>query len=52
MSKFTLTLFTFTGIIFIVSVNIWAAKRDAILLETYKDVPVINTSIPVIPFTN
>ena len=33
MSKLQWTLFTFTGIIFIVSVNIWAAKRDHKLLQ-------------------
>ena len=52
MSKIQWTLFTFTGIIFIVSVNIWAAKRDAILFQTQEDAPVIYKQLPVIPFTN
>ena len=52
MNKLQWTLLTTSGIIFIVSVNIWAAKRDAILLETYTDAPVIYKQLPVIPFTN
>jgi hypothetical protein len=39
MSKLQWTLFTFTGIIFIVSVNVWAAIRDDKLLQHYTTYP-------------
>ena len=39
MSKLQWTLFTFTGIIFIVSVNVWAAIRDHKLLQHYTTYP-------------
>ena len=35
MSKTRWTLLTLSGIIFVVSVNVWAAKRDHKLLEAY-----------------
>ena len=53
MSKLQWTVFTFTGIIFIVSVNVWAAKRDHKLLESYTQSEQITyKQLPVIPFTN
>ena len=39
MSKTNWTLFIFTGIIFIVSVNVWAAIRDDKLLQHYTTYP-------------
>ena len=51
MSKLQWTLFTFTGIIFIVSVNVWAAKRDHKLLEAYTQSEVIYKQLPVIPYS-
>ena len=35
MSKTRWTLLTLSGIIFVVSVNVWAAKRDHKLLQMY-----------------
>ena len=35
MSKTKWTLLTLSGIIFVVSVNVWAAKRDHKLLQIY-----------------
>ena len=35
MSKLQWTLLTLSGIIFVVSVNVWAAKRDHKLLQMY-----------------
>ena len=53
MSKTRWTLLTLSGIIFVVSVNVWAAKRDHKLLESYtQSEQVIYKQIPVIPFTN
>ena len=53
MSKLQWTLFTFTGIIFIVSVNVWAAKRDHKLLESYTQSEQVQyKQLPVIPFSN
>ena len=52
MSKTRWTLLTLSGIIFVVSVNVWAAKRDHKLLETYTQSDVIYKQLPVIPFTN
>ena len=47
------TLLTMSGIMFIVSVNVWAAKRDHKLLESYtQSEQVIYKQLPVIPFTN
>jgi len=51
MSKTRWTLLTLSGIIFVVSVNVWAAKRDAKLLETYTQSSVIYKQLPVIPFS-
>ena len=53
-------LFIFVGVITIVSVNVWAAKRDA---KSFRElerleqqeqikVPAIYKQLPVIPFTN
>ena len=53
MSKLQWTMLTLSGIIFVLSVNVWAAKRDHKLLESYtQSEQVIYTQIPVIPFTN
>ena len=35
MSKLQWTLLTLSGIIFVLSVNVWAAKRDHQLLQIY-----------------
>ena len=35
MSKLQWTLLTISGIIFVLSVNVWAAKRDHKLLQIY-----------------
>ena len=51
MSKTRWTLLTLSGIIFVVSVNVWAAKRDHKLLETYTQSDVIYKQLPVIPFS-
>ena len=51
MSKLQWTLLTLSGIIFVVSVNVWAAKRDHKLLETYTQSDVIYKQLPVIPFS-
>ena len=45
------TMLTISGIMFIVSVNVWAAKRDAKLLETYTESSVIYKQLPVIPYS-
>ena len=53
-------LFIFVGVITIVSVNVWAAKRDAKLFRELErleqqeqiKVPAIYKQLPVIPFTN
>ena len=39
MSKTRWTLLTLSGIIFVVSVNVWAAKRDHKLLQIYTNSP-------------
>ena len=44
-------LFILCGIITVVSVNVWAAKRDAKLLETYTESSVIYKQLPVIPYS-
>ena len=51
MSKTRWTLLTLSGIIFVLSVNVWAAKRDHKLLETYTQSDVIYKQLPVIPFS-
>ena len=52
MSKTRWTLLTLSGIIFVVSVNIWMAKRDiiGIQMEGQKE-EVIYKQLPVIPFS-
>ena len=53
-------LFIFIGVITIVSVNVWAAKRDVKLFRELErleqqeqiKVPAIYKQLPVIPFTN
>ena len=53
MSKLQWTMLTLSGILFVLSVNVWAAKRDHKLLEAYtQSEQVIYKQIPVIPFTN
>ena len=52
MSKTRWTLLTLSGIIFVVSVNVWAAKRDHKLLEANtQSEQVIYKQLPVIPFS-
>ena len=51
MNKLQWTMLTLSGIIFVVSVNVWAAKRDHKLLETYTQSDVIYKQLPVIPFS-
>ena len=52
MNNMQWTLLTIGGIMFIVSVNILAAKRDYKLLESYTQSEVIYKQLPVIPFSN
>ena len=53
MSKLQWTILTLSGIIFVLSVNIWAAKRDHKLLESYTQSEQITyKQLPVIPFAN
>ena len=53
MSNTRWTLLTLSGIIFVVSANVWAAKRDHKLLESYTQSEQITyKQLPVIPFTN
>ena len=49
MSKLQWTLLTLSGIIFVVSVNIWMAKRE---IKGMQSQEVIYKQLPVIPFTN
>ena len=53
MSKTRWTLLTLSGIIFILKVNIWMAKRDikGLQMEGLSQ-EVIYKQLPVIPFTN
>ena len=53
MTKLQWTLVTVSGLIFVVGVNIWAAKRDAKMLFSPPQLeqPVYK-QLPVIPFTN
>ncbi len=53
MSKLQWTILSLSGLIFILSVNIWAAKRDikGIQSQTQSE-QVIYKQLPVIPFTN
>ena len=55
MNNMQWTMLTMSGIMFIVSVNVWAAKRDQKLLESYvnnKSEQVQYKQLPVIPFSN
>ena len=53
MSKLQWSLLSLSGLIFILSVNIWAAKRDHKLLESYTQSEQITyKQLPVIPFAN
>ena len=53
MNKLQWTMLTMGGIIFVVSVNVWAAKRDHKLLESYtQSEQVTYKQLPVIPFSN
>ena len=53
MSKLQWTLLTIGGIMFILSVNVWAAKRDHKLLESYTNSEQVQyKQLPVIPFSN
>ena len=53
MNNMQWTLLTMSGIMFIVSVNVWAAKRDHKLLESYtQSEQVTYKQLPVIPFSN
>ena len=53
MNNMQWTLLTIGGIMFIVSVNIWAAKRDHKLLESYTNSEQVTyKQLPVIPFSN
>ena len=52
MTQSQWTMLTISGIIFVVSVNVWAAKRDHKLLEAYtQSEQVIYKQLPVIPFS-
>ena len=52
MSKLQWTLLTLSGIIFVLSVNVWMAKRDikGLQMEGQSE-QVIYKQIPVIPFS-
>ena len=53
MSKLQWTMLTLSGILFVLSVNVWAAKRDHKLLESYTQSEQITyKQLPVIPFAN
>ena len=53
MTQSQWTLLTISGIMFVVSVNVWAAKRDHKLLESYTQSEQITyKQLPVIPFAN
>ena len=52
MSKTRWTLLTLSGIIFVVSVNVWMAKRDIKGLQMQgQSREVIYKQLPVIPFS-
>ena len=52
MTKLQWTMLTIGGIMFVVSVNVWAAKRDHKLLESYtQSEQVTYKQLPVIPFS-
>ena len=60
MSKLQWTMLTLSGIMFILSVNVWAAKRDIKLfreLERLEQIEkqqeqAVYKQLPVIPFSN
>ena len=52
MSKTRWTLLTLSGIIFVVSVNVWMIKRDVKGFKQQQAEEVIYKQLPVIPFTN
>ena len=60
MSKLQWTMLTIGGIMFILSVNVWAAKRDIKLFRELErleqqeqlDKQAVYKQLPVIPFTN
>mgnify|MGYP003311010307 FL=1 len=45
-------LFILFGVITIVSVNVWAAKRDIKLFQEMEKQEIVYKQLPVIPFTN
>ena len=45
-------LFILCGIITVVSVNVWAAKRDIKLFQEMEKQEIVYKQLPVIPFTN
>ncbi len=45
-------LFIFVGVITIVSINVWAAKRDIRLFKELEKQEIQYQQLPVIPFTN
>ena len=49
MTKLQWASFTISGLIIVIGVNIWAAKRDYKMLSSS---PVVYKQLPVIPFTN
>ena len=60
MSKLQWTMLTLSGIIFVLSVNVWAAKRDIKLFRELErleqqeqlDKQTVYKQLPVIPFSN
>jgi len=59
MNKLQWTMVTLSGIIIVVSVNVWAAKRDIKLFKELERLEQIEKQqepvykqLPVIPFTN
>ena len=60
MNKLQWTMVTLSGIIIVVSVNVWAAKRDIKLFKELErleqqeqlDKQAVYKQLPVIPFTN
>ena len=51
MSKLQWTLLTLSGIIFVVSVNVWMIKRDVKGFKQQQSEEVIYKQLPVIPFS-
>ena len=60
MNKLQWTMVTLSGIIIVLSVNVWAAKRDIKLFKELErleqqeqlDKQAVYKQLPVIPFTN